>query len=46
VMFGYAITSATTSTLPSLRSSFGVAEMASIPVCLRPYNFFHPPLFI
>jgi hypothetical protein len=46
VVSGYTVTSGTTSCVPSLRSFFGFTEMASIPVFLRPYNFFHPPLSV
>jgi hypothetical protein len=46
VMVGYTITSAPSFSLPWLTSFFGFTELASVPVFLRLYSFFHPPLFI
>jgi hypothetical protein len=46
VMVGYTITSALSFSLPWLTSFFDFTEIASVPVILRLYSFFHPPLFI
>ena len=46
VMFGYTITSDTPVIFPSLTSFVGFTKIVSVPVLLRLYNFFHPPLFV
>ena len=46
VMQGYTITSDTPVFLPSLKSFVGFTKIASLPVLLWIYNFFHPPLFV
>ncbi len=46
VMFGYTITSNNPVFLPLLTSFVGFNNIASVPVLLRLYNFFHPPLFV
>jgi hypothetical protein len=46
VMVGYTITSDQPVFLLTLKSSVGFTKITSVPVLLRLYNFFHPPLFV